>query len=529
MKLQRKRFCLAAFSALVGLAGCSSGSGPAAVNAPGGSTGGRGAVQVTIHWPQVSTSRLIPAAAKSIDIEIFYMNSFAGEERREAHLLVPRPTTGNTTTVTIPNLPQGDNYSETATAYPNADGTGQAQATGSIAGIKVLAGQLTTTPDLTMNTTITSVVVAPSAPALTVGASAATLTAAALDAKGNIVLTVPGNFHWTTDAATLLTLTPNGATASVQGKASGTAQVTVRETESGVASSPIPVTIAPASPITIASGIIVVDSGNARLVGLDKLPTTNFATYDDSVSGTKFYGIQSAAFDTQGRIYIADYPRRLVRIDDLTGKNRVTYTPPGSSGSFVYVDKAGHIYYRNDEGTLNRIDDMSGANLVSFGSSIGTNSLGNISGIVTDSQGRIYVFDGSSQIIRFDDMTGKNLVRFGTRGSGVNQFDGNYTNGIAIDSQDRLYIADANNHRIVRIDDMTGANWTTFVIPATSPAALPIGVAVETGTNPRIYFTDRANAAVYRMDDMSGANLLRYGSAGSGTAQFQFPNGIAVK
>jgi len=176
-------------------------------------------------------------------------------------------------------------------------------------------------------------------------------------------------------------------------------------------------------------------SGNGRIVGLDKLPATGFAAYDDSVSGTKFYGIQSVAFDTQGRIYIADYPRHLVRIDDLTGKNRVTYTPPGSSASFVYVDKAGHIYYRNDEGALNRMDDMSGANRVSFGSSVGTNNLGNISGIVADSQGRIYVFDGYSQLIRFDDMTGKNMVRFGARGSGVNQFSGNYANGIAIDSQ----------------------------------------------------------------------------------------------
>ena len=57
-----------------------------------------------------------------------------------------------------------------------------------------------------------------------------------------------------------------------------------------------------------------------------------------------------------------------MRIDDLTGKNRVTYTPSGPSGSFVYVDKAGHIYYRNDEGALNRMDDMSGANLVLYGS-----------------------------------------------------------------------------------------------------------------------------------------------------------------
>jgi len=60
------------------------------------------------------------------------------------------------------------------------------------------------------------------------------------------------------------------------------------------------------------------------------------------------------------------------------------------------------------------------------------------------------------------------------------------------------------NARVVRIDDITGTNWTTFgtteaatVIPQPSPSASIRG---------RIYVMDTGNSRLIRMDDMNGTN-----------------------
>src|SRR5437016_13293296 len=73
---------------------------------------------------------------------------------------------------------------------------------------------------------------------------------------------------------------------------------------------------------------------------------------------------------------------------------------------------------------------------------------------------KIYVADASNnRIVRMDDMTGAGWTPFGTSGSGMNQSNGPF--GIFV-SAGQLYVADRNNNRIVRMDSMTGAGWTEF-------------------------------------------------------------------
>jgi hypothetical protein len=116
-------------------------------------------------------------------------------------------------------------------------------------------------------------------------------------------------------------------------------------------------------------------------------------------------------------------------------------------------------------------------------------------------------------------MKGTNWVAFGTGGSGTNQFVG--AEGITVDSAGKIYIADTGNLRIVRIDDMTGKNWTTltqspiingYIYKFVSPAH----VAIDTAG--RIVVGDYQS--VVRVNDMTGAGWtsLKVGTTVAGVA-----------
>jgi len=73
---------------------------------------------------------------------------------------------------------------------------------------------------------------------------------------------------------------------------------------------------------------------------------------------------------------------------------------------------------------------------------------------------KIYVADASNnRIVRMDDMTGAGWTEFGTFGNGPNQFSSPF--GIFAGAG-QIFVADTFNTRIVRINDMTGTEWTPF-------------------------------------------------------------------
>ena len=75
---------------------------------------------------------------------------------------------------------------------------------------------------------------------------------------------------------------------------------------------------------------------------------------------------------------------------------------------------------------------------------------------------QIYVAStfGNNSIIRMDDMTGANWTSVGTTGSGAPQFEA--PKDVFVDGAGRICVTDSFNYRIVRMDDMSGKNWTTF-------------------------------------------------------------------
>jgi DNA-binding beta-propeller fold protein YncE len=75
-----------------------------------------------------------------------------------------------------------------------------------------------------------------------------------------------------------------------------------------------------------------------------------------------------------------------------------------------------------------------------------------------DSEGRLYVTDPEGYRVLIFDRLGNYLGRFGQFGGEADRFG--LPNGIAIDGQNNLYIADAGNNRIVRYEALFGAPLT---------------------------------------------------------------------
>lgn len=68
--------------------------------------------------------------------------------------------------------------------------------------------------------------------------------------------------------------------------------------------------------------------------------------------------------------------------------------------------------------------------------------------LAIDSQGRIYITDPDRHRVIVFDANGNYLARFGQFGTGNGQF--NLPNGLFIDAEDNIYVADTGNNRIVR-------------------------------------------------------------------------------
>ncbi len=140
---------------------------------------------------------------------------------------------------------------------------------------------------------------------------------------------------------------------------------------------------------------------------------------------------------------------------------------------------------------------------------------------------RIFVASlGNDQIVRIDDMTGAGWTSFGSRGGGANEFLG--PTGIFVDAVRKIFVTDSNNHRIVRMTDMTGVSWTTFGSrgSGTNQFDSPRGIFVDAAG--KIFVTDSNNHRIVRIDDMTGAGWITFGSFGDGANQFLGPVGIFV-
>ena len=286
------------------------------------------------------------------------------------------------------------------------------------------------------------------------------------------------------------------------------------------------------SPVDLAfdskGNLYVADEANLRIRKVDASGNvTTFAgvgtrgSKNGSALQAQFNSPISVVFDGKGSLFVADINNNQIRKIDTSG-NVTTYAGNGTQGfkdgpanqaqfglpgSLVFDDK-GNLYISDINNHRIRKVDTSG-NVTTFAGN-GTPGFKNgpalqaqfdgIGSLTFDAKGNLYVVDVNNFRIRKVDING-NVTTFA--GNGVKgfkngpvlqaQFDN--IGDLVFDGQGNLYVADAGNHRIRKVD--SSGNVTTFAgngIPGSKDGDIlqaqfhsPLGLAF--GSNGKLYLS----------------------------------------
>jgi tripartite motif-containing protein 71 len=149
-------------------------------------------------------------------------------------------------------------------------------------------------------------------------------------------------------------------------------------------------------------------------------------------------------------------------------------------------------------------------------------------GIALDGTGNIYVtnvypFTGGNNVVKFN-ARGKYLATIGSAGSGDGQF--NDPEGIAVDPNGNIYVADSGNNR-VEVFDRNGVYQSQFGTHGSGNGQFQYPSGIAFGAGGKVYVTDVGNNRV-QVFDSNGTYLSQFGSYGQGKGQFFAPIGVAI-
>ena len=239
---------------------------------------------------------------------------------------------------------------------------------------------------------------------------------------------------------------------------------------------------------------------------------------DGNGSQARFNRISGVAVGPDDSIYVADTENQRIRVVRQTGT--------GSSTTWTVSTLAGN-------GTAGFADGPGASAMFN-----------NPNGVAVDAAGVVYVADTANNRVRRIGTDGAVSTVAGDSTTGLQNGPGsqarfNAPQGVAVDSQGNIYVADTGNAAVRKID--LGGTVTTLAGDGTvgstdSPNARfdgVVGIAVE-GQNVYVYLADTGNHRIRRLDvtgtviTVSGAERgFKDGSAGQ--ARFAEPSGIALE
>ncbi len=327
-----------------------------------------------------------------------------------------------------------------------------------------------------------------------------------------------------------------------------------------------------------AAGTITTIAGT----GGDELFGGGFGGDGGPAAEARLNGPSGVAVDGAGNLYIADFFNHRIRKVDAAG-TITTVAGTGGDGLFgggfggdggpaaearlngpssVAADGAGNLYIADffnhrvrkvdAAGTITTIagtggDGLFGGGFGGDGGSAAEAQLNGPSGMAVDGAGSLYIADAGNHRVRRVDAAGTITTVAGTGADGYSGDNGsaaeaqlNIPIGVALDAAGDLYIADAGNHRIRKIDAArtittvagTGADGYGGDGRPAVEARLdsPRGVAVDGAGN--LYIADAANHRIRKIDAAGLIATVAGGELGDGrpaTAASLFsPSGVAV-
>lgn len=286
------------------------------------------------------------------------------------------------------------------------------------------------------------------------------------------------------------------------------------------------------------SNLYVADTGNSLIRKIDASGNVTTLAGSSSQGSTNGQGTAASfalpngiAVDASGNLYVADSGNNEIRKIDASG-NVTTLAGSGTSGaangrgaaaSFnfptaVAVDASGNVYVADTFNQAIRKIDPSGnvTTLAGSGAKGPANGLGTAAsfnsprGIAVDANGIVYVADSSNNLIRRIDASGNvtTLAGAGTQGAANGQGTAASFNdpfGVAVDANGNVYVADASNNLIRKID--ASGNVTTLAGSGAQGAAngqataasfnLPHCVAINASGN--VYVADTPNNLIRKI------------------------------
>ncbi len=239
---------------------------------------------------------------------------------------------------------------------------------------------------------------------------------------------------------------------------------------------------------------------------------------------------RAAAFDKEDNLYLVDLTDRVQVFDRdgtyLRGWRMPDFNVDGPSG--VSVDRQGRLLVADTHFYRVLVFSPEGKVLLQIGDGVQGTTPGRFGypcDVVCDKAGNFYVADyGENDRIQVFSPAGKWLRQWGGHGYGPGQFL--RPRALAIDDQDRIYVADSAAHRI-QVFDTAGRLLTAWGERGSGPGELNFPYDVAIGPDGSVYVCEYSNHRVQKFRP-DGTPLGVWGEAGRGPGQLYNPWALAV-